>query len=109
MPHADVTFFVGENGAGKSTILEAIAVGMGLPSEGGNRDVVRKEQDRAQLIQLLRDYRWARLFADGHASAQVYHAMTAAEVTALAPACCSQSVRPLHIVEFEQGVAQGRS
>jgi predicted ATPase len=34
-PHPDVTFFVGENGAGKSTVLEAIAVALGLPAEGG--------------------------------------------------------------------------
>lgn len=33
--HADVTFFVGENGTGKSTLLEAIAVAFGLNAEGG--------------------------------------------------------------------------
>ncbi len=31
-----VTFIVGENGSGKSTILEALATGMGLNPEGGN-------------------------------------------------------------------------
>lgn len=36
--HPDVTFFVGENGAGKSTILEAIAMAMGFGPEGGTRD-----------------------------------------------------------------------
>jgi predicted ATPase len=36
--HSDVTFFVGENGAGKSTILEAIAVAMGFGPEGGTKD-----------------------------------------------------------------------
>ena len=30
-----VTFFVGENGIGKSTFIEAIAVALGLPAEGG--------------------------------------------------------------------------
>ena len=29
-----VTFFVGENGIGKSTFIEAIAVSLGLPAEG---------------------------------------------------------------------------
>lgn len=53
-PHADVTFFVGENGAGKSTILEAIAVGMGLPSEGGSRDVSRSEQQASPLHESLK-------------------------------------------------------
>lgn len=48
-PHADVTFFVGENGAGKSTILEAIAVASGLPSEGGSPNVYREQQDVSLL------------------------------------------------------------
>ena len=33
-----VTFFVGENGSGKSTILEAIAVACGFNPEGGTRN-----------------------------------------------------------------------
>lgn len=33
-----VTFFVGENGTGKSTLLEAIAVASGFNPEGGSRD-----------------------------------------------------------------------
>lgn len=34
-----VTFFVGENGAGKSTILEAIAHNIGLGPEGGSKNI----------------------------------------------------------------------
>lgn len=33
-----VTFFVGENGIGKSTFIEAIAVSLGLPAEGGTQN-----------------------------------------------------------------------
>lgn len=33
-----VTFFVGDNGTGKSTLLEAIAVNMGFNAEGGTRN-----------------------------------------------------------------------
>lgn len=33
-----VTFFVGENGIGKSTFIEAIAVSLGLPAEGGTEN-----------------------------------------------------------------------
>jgi predicted ATPase len=33
-----VTFLVGENGTGKSTLLEALAVGSGLNPEGGSRN-----------------------------------------------------------------------
>lgn len=38
MFRAPVTFFVGENGTGKSTLLEAIAVALGFNPEGGSRD-----------------------------------------------------------------------
>jgi predicted ATPase len=53
-PHADVTFLVGENGAGKSTVLEAIAVGLGLPSEGGSRNVSRAQQQVSPLRDCLK-------------------------------------------------------
>lgn len=33
-----VTFFVGENGTGKSTFIEAIAIAMGLNAEGGTQN-----------------------------------------------------------------------
>ncbi|MBQ2816454.1 MAG: AAA family ATPase [Clostridia bacterium] len=33
-----ITFFVGENGTGKSTLLEAIAVAIGFNAEGGSRN-----------------------------------------------------------------------
>lgn len=36
--HPKVTFIVGENGSGKSTILEAIAVACGFNAEGGTRN-----------------------------------------------------------------------
>lgn len=35
---SQVTFLVGENGIGKSTFIEAIAVALGLPSEGGTEN-----------------------------------------------------------------------
>ncbi len=36
--HSPVTFLVGENGVGKSTLLEAIAVACGFNPEGGSRN-----------------------------------------------------------------------
>jgi predicted ATPase len=52
--HPDVTFLVGENGAGKSTMLEAIAVAMGLPAEGGSRNVNRAQQAVSPLHDVLK-------------------------------------------------------
>lgn len=37
--HPNVTFFVGENGSGKSTVLEALAIGLGFGPEGGTKNV----------------------------------------------------------------------
>jgi predicted ATPase len=37
--HPDVTFLVGENGTGKSTLIEAVAILMGFGPEGGTRNV----------------------------------------------------------------------
>ena len=34
----NITFFVGENGTGKSTLLESIAVAYGFNPEGGNKN-----------------------------------------------------------------------
>jgi predicted ATPase len=62
-PHPDVTFFVGENGAGKSTVLEAIAVALGMPAEGGTRHVLRAQQEVSPLhrvLKVVKGWRWPR-------------------------------------------------
>lgn len=43
--HPNVTFFVGENGTGKSTVLESIAVAEGFNPEGGSRHAMFKTKD----------------------------------------------------------------
>ena len=43
--HPNVTFFVGENGTGKSTLLEAIAVAEGFNAEGGSRHAMFQTRD----------------------------------------------------------------
>jgi len=40
-----VTFFTGENGVGKSTFIEAIAVSLGLNPEGGTQNFLHKTKD----------------------------------------------------------------
>jgi predicted ATPase len=40
-----ITFFVGENGTGKSTLLEAIAVSFGFNPEGGSLDFIFNTKD----------------------------------------------------------------
>lgn len=53
--HPQVTFFVGENGSGKSTILEAIALALGFSEEGGTLNVVLNSASSAsELHQSLR-------------------------------------------------------
>lgn len=37
--HPGVTFFVGENGSGKSTVLEALALALGFGPEGGTKNM----------------------------------------------------------------------
>jgi len=50
-----VTFFVGENGTGKSTLLEALAEGCGFDPEGGSRDHQRlTTAGRSPLLPALR-------------------------------------------------------
>ena len=43
--HPRVTFFVGDNGTGKSTLLEAMAVAEGFNPEGGSRHAMFKTKD----------------------------------------------------------------
>jgi predicted ATPase len=52
-----VTFFVGENGSGKSTIMEALAAVCGLPAGGGGRTELadlKAPQTRSELAPYLR-------------------------------------------------------
>jgi predicted ATPase len=44
---SDVTFFVGENGSGKSTVIEAIAVASGFNAEGGSKNFSFSTRDAA--------------------------------------------------------------
>jgi predicted ATPase len=60
-----ITFFVGENGSGKSTVLEAIAVAANLPTIGG-QDSERDEtlEDIRRLSQAIR-WVWSKRVRNG--------------------------------------------
>ena len=61
-----VTFVVGENGTGKSTLLEAVAVGLGFNPEGGSRNFrFSTRASHSQLSQYLVLSRSARRLRDG--------------------------------------------
>jgi predicted ATPase len=66
--HPDVTFFVGENGSGKSTILEAIALALGFGAEGGTRNLrlSTTEASVSSLHTMLRPIRGLVPPADGY-------------------------------------------
>ena len=53
---SEVTFFVGENGSGKSTILEAIACGIGLPTIG--EESVERDPSLSGPRALSRNFRY---------------------------------------------------
>ncbi|MCB0687079.1 MAG: AAA family ATPase [Saprospiraceae bacterium] len=53
--HPDVTFLVGENGSGKSTIIEALAVHLGFSPEGGTKNVnLNVSQSTSNLYKYIR-------------------------------------------------------
>ncbi len=65
--HPNVTFFVGENGSGKSTVLEAIALALGFGPEGGTRNVqFRTVESVSPLHGALRIARGALKPLDGY-------------------------------------------
>lgn len=59
--HADVTFLVGDNGSGKSTVLEAIALALGFGQEGGTKNVQISTKDTntglAEHLRLIKSYK----------------------------------------------------
>jgi len=59
--HPQITFFVGENGSGKSTIFEALALALGFSEEGGTRNVqlntATTASDLHQAIRTIKSYK----------------------------------------------------
>lgn len=59
--HPDVTFLVGENGIGKSTLMEALAINLGFNAEGGNKNVNFKTKNTSSILykhmKLIKNYK----------------------------------------------------
>lgn len=63
--HPKVTFLVGENGTGKSTLLEALALLIGLNAEGGSRNFsFATRESHSNLVQCLRVAKTLTLIRD---------------------------------------------
>jgi predicted ATPase len=62
---APVTFFVGENGSGKSTILEALAWNAGFASQGGDRSHRYADSGDGQLLGRALKLAWRRKSVGG--------------------------------------------
>ena len=64
--HGPVTFLVGENGTGKSTLVEALAIAMGFNPEGGTRNFCfSTEETHSELHTCLRVAKGVRHIQDG--------------------------------------------
>ncbi|MFK8079074.1 MAG: AAA family ATPase [Granulosicoccus sp.] len=65
--HPKVTFFVGENGTGKSTLLEAIAIANGFNPEGGTKNFgFSTRESHSSLEKYIRCSRGVKKPRDGY-------------------------------------------
>ncbi len=101
--HKPVTFFVGENGSGKSTILEAIAVAYGFNPEGGTRNYSFSTYDShsklCDSMRVIRGYskpRWGYFLR----AESFYNVATAEDEYSRGP-----GGRPQHFHERAHGVS----
>lgn len=65
--HPKVTYFVGDNGTGKSTLLEAIAVAAGFNPEGGSRNLAFSTRNsHSELYEHIKLCKSFRKWKDGY-------------------------------------------
>jgi predicted ATPase len=91
-----VTFFIGENGVGKSTVLEAIAIAFGFNPEGGSRNFnFASRESHSALHTSLRLIKSPRRPSDGFFLRAESFYNVASEVERLG-AVCGYGGRSLH-------------
>jgi predicted ATPase len=61
----NVTFFIGENGTGKSTILESIAFKCGFGNKGGGKYNISNEPDASQRLEEIITLSWMPKVSNG--------------------------------------------
>ena len=84
--HPKVTYIVGENGMGKSTLLEAIAVALGFNPEGGTINFsFSTAETHSVLYQYIRTVRGVRKPRDGFFFRAESYYNVASEIDALGP------------------------
>lgn len=87
--HKPVTFFIGENGTGKSTFIEAIAVAAGLNPEGGTQNFnFRTKDTHSQLSEHLILAKYSRPRTKFFLRAESFYNV-ASEVVRLSEECYS--------------------
>lgn len=64
--NSEVTFFVGENGMGKSTLIEAIAIASGFNAEGGTKNFkFSTKNSHSELHEFVKTSRGTKRHKDG--------------------------------------------
>ncbi|WP_156337243.1 AAA family ATPase, partial [Paenibacillus dakarensis] len=82
--HPKVTYIVGENGMGKSTLLEGIAAALGFNPEGGTLNFsFATEETHSELYQYIRAVRGVRKPRDGFFFRAESYYNVASEIDAL--------------------------
>lgn len=86
--HPKVTYIVGENGMGKSTLLEAIAAALGFNPEGGTMNFsFATEETHSELYQYIRTVRGVRKPRDGFFFRAESYYNVASEIDSLEREC----------------------
>ena len=98
--HPNVTFLIGENGTGKSTLLEAIAILEGFNPEGGSRHFAFKTRDShsdlCRYLQPSRGVRRARHDAFFLRAESFYNVATWVDSLGFDPATSPYGSKSLH-------------